>query len=111
MLTLTPEEQAWLDAYRRVLDEQFRGKVDELIIYGSKARGDATPDSDVDLLILIRDGDWRLEKEIAAPGYQLAIGTDVVPSIQIYTVAEWQRLAELQSVFRESVDCEGVPVR
>jgi uncharacterized protein len=80
-------------------------------VYGSKARGNATPDSDLDLLILIRDGDWRLEKGIATPGYQLAIGTDVVPSIQIYTLAEWQPLAEVQSVFSESVEREGVPVR
>jgi predicted nucleotidyltransferase len=65
---MTPEEQVWLDAYRRVLNERFSGQVEELIIYGSKARGDATPDSDMDVRILIRDGDW-LEKEIARPGY------------------------------------------
>jgi uncharacterized protein len=111
MLILTREEQAWLEAYRRVLDERFPGQVEELIIYGSKARGNARPDSDLDLVLVIRDGDWRAKKALAVPGYDLAIGTDVVPSIQIYTRAEWERLRERQSVFREVVGRDGVSVR
>lgn len=111
MLALTAEERAWLEAYRRTLDEQFPGQIEQLIIYGSKARGDATPDSDLDVLVVIREGDWRMKKALSFLGYDLAIGTDVVPSIQIYTVAEWGRLERRQSVFREAVEREGVTVR
>lgn len=34
--------------------------VEQIIIFGSKARGTATADSDLDLLVVIREGDWRL---------------------------------------------------
>jgi len=41
MLELTKEEQAWLDAYRKALDKKHPGTVQEMLIYGSKARGQA----------------------------------------------------------------------
>ena len=41
MLQLTAEEQAWLDAYRDALNKQHLEVVREMLIYGSKARGQA----------------------------------------------------------------------
>src|SRR5438445_9676276 len=54
MLELTKEEQAWLDAYREALDKKHPGTVQEIIIYGSKARGQARLDSDLDVLLIVR---------------------------------------------------------
>ena len=111
MLKLTPDEQTWLEAYRRVLDERFSGLVDTFLIFGSKARGDAGPDSDLDVLLVIREGDWRLKDAITLPGYDLALGTDAVPSIQVYTVDEWHQFRERESVFQEAVERDGVPIQ
>jgi predicted nucleotidyltransferase len=110
MLTLTPEEQSWLDAYRKALRQQFPGLVQDIIIFGSKARGTARPDSDLDVVLILREGDWRLKDAVSLPGYDLSIGTNVVPSLQIYTAAEWQQLRDRQSVFREAVERDGISV-
>jgi predicted nucleotidyltransferase len=110
MLTLTPEEQSWLDAYRKALRQQFPGLVQGIIIFGSKARGTARPDSDLDIVLILREGDWRLKDAVSLPGYDLSIGTNVVPSLQVYTAAEWQQLRDWQSVFREAVERDGVSV-
>ena len=104
------EEQSWLDEVRHLLAERFADTVERLVVFGSKARGDAREESDLDLLLLIRYGDWRVKDAIARELHDLAIGTDVVPSVQIYTTAEWDRLKELESVFRETVEREGVTV-
>jgi uncharacterized protein len=110
MLTLTPTETAWLHAYRELLETQFPECVTEVSIFGSKARGEAQPDSDLDVLVVIRDGDWHLKEALARSGYDLAIGTDVVPSLHVYTVAEWEYLRNHASVFREVVERDRVPV-
>lgn len=39
--------------------ERLRG----LYLFGSRARGDHTPESDVDVVVLLDDGDWRLFSE------------------------------------------------
>ena len=109
-MQLTPEEQAWLDAYRQALAQQFPGLVEHIIIFGSKARGTATPDSDLDLLVVIREGDWRLKDAVAQPGYLLAIGTDVVPSLIILTVEEWEMHRKRQAPFWLTVTRDGIVV-
>lgn len=64
----------------------------EVILYGSFARGDHGPDSDVDLLILVdRDKfDVELEKRIVFPLYDLEIDTGRTISPKVLTRKEWE---------------------
>jgi hypothetical protein len=64
----------------------------------------------LDLVLILREGDWRLKDAVSLPGYDLSIGTNVVPSLQVYTAAEWQQLRDWQSLFREAVERDGVSV-
>lgn len=109
-MKLTNEEQIWLDAYRTVLAEQFPGLVERIIIFGSKAKGTATADSDLDILLIIREGDWQLKDALVGPGYDLAVGPDVVPSILVYTAQEWENRSQLRAPLWQAVDCDGVQV-
>lgn len=111
MLQLTSEEQQWLDEYRRTLAEQFPDVIDQITLFGSKARGEATAASDLDVLIIIRAGNWKLKEAIARPGYLLAIGTDVVPSFIVYTVEEWERRRQIRAPLWQMVTRDGVAVR
>jgi hypothetical protein len=48
-MRLTVDEPVWLEAYCRALEEQHPGVVARMLLYGSKARGDDRPDSDLDV--------------------------------------------------------------
>ncbi|SRR5690242_18114347 len=89
-LQLTDAEQAWLDAYRAALNEQHPGAVHEMLIYGSKVRGQAHADSDLDVLLIVKDDAAGLKRELRRIGYLLAAKTDVLPSILAYTEEEWE---------------------
>ncbi len=110
MLKLNEEEMQWLNSYREKLYEQFPDLIENILLYGSKARGDAREDSDLDLLVLIRGGDREVKEEIANIGVRLSIGTNVVPSIFVFTIKEWNRFKQRESVFQESVEEEGISV-
>ena len=110
MLTLIPEEQDWLDSYRRELASRFGDLVEELIVFGSKARGDATPDSDLDILVVIREGDWPVKDAVTEPGYTSSIGTAVVPSFMVLTRQEWDQHARERAPFWRTVTRDGVAV-
>ncbi len=110
MVHLTTDEQAWLDEYRRELKERFPGNVEDVVIFGSKARGDDRPDSDVDVLVVLREGGRQIKREARLLGHRLAAASNAVPSILVYTDSEWQDRARGGSPFYRSVMRDGVRV-
>jgi predicted nucleotidyltransferase len=110
MLQLTPEEQAWLDAYREALDKKHPGAVQEMLIYGSKARGTARADSDLHVLLIVKNDANALKRELRWIGYLFAAKTDVLPSIFAYTEEEWESRKRSGSSFRKAVERDAVRV-
>lgn len=105
---LTPADRRLLGEFRRTVERDFGRTVRGILVFGSKARGEATEDSDLDILVLIEAGDWRLKDQIADIAYELALGTDVVPSVMVYTAAEWDHLERIGSVFHTAVSHDAV---
>ena len=110
MLTLHPEEQIWLDEYRKALRERHPGTVLRMVIYGSKARGDAREDSDLDVLLVVRDGSGHLKIPLREIGYELAATSEAVPSILAYTREEWEGRKRRGYPFQKIVERDGVSV-
>jgi len=108
MLRLTPDERAWLNAYRRALEQEYAGMVKRMCIYGSKARGDDHPESDVDTLLIIRNDAHHLKRALRRLGYLLAATSEIVPSILAYTEDEWESRRKSRSPFREAVERDAV---
>ena len=62
-----------LARFRAALAEVYGARIERIVLYGSRARGDARPDSDYDVAVFLRDMDDR-GREL----YRLAdIGTEV----------------------------------
>ncbi len=110
MLRLTSDEQEWLNAYRTALEEQYPGAVTRMVIYGSKARGDDHANSDLDLLLIIKNDASVLKRQLRRVGYRLAATTDVVPSIFAYTENEWESRKRSGSPFHRTVERDAVRV-
>ena len=109
-LTLTHEERIWLTAYQKALEAQFANLIKDLIIFGSKARGSSNEDSDLDVLVVIHEGDWETKKSVAEPGYMLAIGTEVVPSLIVLTAEEWIYHQDYEAPFWQTVTRDGISI-
>jgi hypothetical protein len=109
-MRLTPDEQAWLDVYRHDLVERYPDTIHQMVIYGSKARGDSHPDSDLDVLLIVRNEAGALRRSLRRLGYDLAVAFNAVPSILAYTQEEWERRKQSGSPFREAVERDAVSV-
>ena len=110
MLELTKEEQAWLDAYREASNNKHPGTVQEIRIYGSKARGRAGLDSDLDVFLIVKGKAGTQKREMRRIGYLLAATTAVLPSILAYTQQEWESRKRSGSTFRKAVERDAVRV-
>lgn len=79
------------------------------ILYGSEARGDARPDSDIDLLILV-DKDrltQKEEQEITYPLYDVEIDTGIMINPLVVSRKKWEEIKS-RSLFHYNVMKEGI---
>jgi predicted nucleotidyltransferase len=101
------DRPAVLEATRKAVRAlaRRRPEVRRIILFGSMARGDAVPGSDVDLLVVLSECDEPFLDRI--PRYKpsgIPIGVDVFP----YTEAELNRMLEEGNPFVRHALAEGV---
>jgi predicted nucleotidyltransferase len=72
VLQLTKAEKAWIDSYRKALDKKYPDSVHEMLIYGWKARGQAHAESDVDVILIVKNHAGPRKRELRRIGYLLA---------------------------------------
>ena len=79
----------------------------EVRLFGSLARGSATPGSDADLFIVLRDGAGPLLDRIADLARHFT-GTGIGCDLIVYTEAERQRLLARGDAFARAIFDEGI---
>ena len=83
----------------------------KVILYGSEARGNARPDSDIDLLILVDKEKVTLEDEqkITYPIYLLELNTGVLISPMVIAKNKWEN-RPFKTPFYLNIVNEGVEI-
>ena len=84
------------------------GQPIEVILYGSQARGQATPESDVDLLAVVPDLERGTLDALFEIAWEIGFGAGVVLSVIPVAVDELDLLTA--SPFMRAVHREGLPV-
>jgi len=80
-----------------------------VILYGSRARGDARPDSDYDLLVLLPDGASAAdERAIDETLYALELQEGTVVSTVTFPQTTWSTPPYRAMPLHQAVDREGV---
>ena len=79
------------------------------ILYGSEARGDARPDSDIDVLILLEGEkrNLRKEEEVSGALYDIELKTGVLISPMIMLRSQWEN-RPFKTPFYINVMNEGI---
>lgn len=103
-------EKPIVEEFKRRIERQFPGELIRLVVFGSRVRGDATAESDLDILVVIRADDWRLGDKIRTLGYALEIEHEVVLSIQVMSQGHYDKLRVWGTQFLQAVEREGVTV-
>ncbi len=92
---------------RRKLSESL-GEPIQVILFGSQARGEATADSDIDVLVVLPDLEKSVLDTVLEISWEVGFGAGKVLSTIPATFEEMKRLSA--SPFFQTVQREGIPV-
>ena len=105
---MTRDLQTILCELRKQLQDLYGDRLVALILYGSQARGDPTPDSDIDVLVVLR-GHVDSGEEIERTGWgvsDLSLNCDRVISL---VFMDEERYRTRNGPFLRNVRREGMP--
>jgi predicted nucleotidyltransferase len=104
---LAPAERQAIEAAAAALRARF--PVTEIVLFGSKARGDSEPESDIDLLVLTaRKLDWQEERTILHELFDIGMRFDVVFSPLTVEAGSWRDGVHSVLPIHTEVEREGV---
>ena len=110
MDVLTPRLRNALFAYRASLELAFPARVRKVLLFGSFARGEATQDSDVDVLVVLDRLDGRERARALDLAAEAALAHGFVFEPVVLSDGEWEELKKRELLFREEVERDGVEI-
>jgi predicted nucleotidyltransferase len=106
--SLSQQERDAVQDFVRLLLERFGHQLVDVLLFGSKARGESHPGSDVDVLVILDHPDAQSLGEVRGLGFDIWLLHRVFLSIRATSRQNWQALAAMQSLFYRSVLRDGV---
>jgi predicted nucleotidyltransferase len=106
---MNDKERVVAETFRSLLAARFADF--SLILFGSRARGEADPDSDMDVLVLLKTSPEAEDRSyISRCAWEAGFPHDILLVPVVYSRSEWECGPESVSLFANSVRAEGAPL-
>ena len=102
-------EKIILEKFKTHLSHRLKGY--KLILFGSRARGDADPSSDMDVVVILEDTANDEDRDYVSDcAWEAGFQHGIVLVPVVFTRREWETGPERYSLLAQAVKSEGVPL-
>lgn len=108
--SLSMREGVAVRAFLRRLHHAYGQVVQRTMLFGSQARGDSGPDSDIDILIIVDEESWPLRDAVSAIAARVSLEYGVLIGPRLIGQERWQRMGRERFSLHEHVTREGIPL-
>jgi predicted nucleotidyltransferase len=104
---MTAVEKTILDRFKALLAKRLN--LYRLVLFGSRARGDAELYSDMDVLVVLEDMFTEKDADFVSDcAWEAGFESGIVIVPVVYSRSEWENSPERYSLFARAVEKEGV---
>ncbi len=103
------------DRYQKALDVfvekvvgSYRNNIENIILFGSVAKGEVKEGSDIDVLVVTRNEDYRLRRALISMAFDVFLDTGENISVKVLSKDDFE--AHKSFSFLRKVTSEGVKV-
>lgn len=109
---MTTLDRLFLQRYRQQASALLGPRLLQMRLFGSRARGDFRPDSDLDLLVLVDRADEDTRRCLSGLAYDLSMemGLHYGVSLQVQSHEHFQGLIRHETLFARDILEQGVAV-
>jgi len=109
-MALSRKEKSALKQFKAVLQQTLSGQLVELKLFGSKARGDDKPNSDIDVLVIVTDDDWRICDVVYVAATDILLQTDIFISPKVISKNQLEQLKKEDTLFSRNIISDAIAV-
>lgn len=103
---MNPIEKKVIETFTTLMREKII--VHRVALFGSRARGDADVDSDMDVLVIVDDPTDQTEDFISQCAWEAGFENDIVLVPIVFSRNDWENGPERYSLLAEAIKSEGV---
>jgi predicted nucleotidyltransferase len=109
-MALTVKEMSVIRQFKASVEHSLGKRLIELKIFGSKARGDDRPDSDIDVLVIVTDDDWRICDAVYDIATDILLQTDISISPKVISKNQLELLQKEDAFFLRNISRDAIAV-
>jgi len=107
---LTKTELEAIQSFVHKVERRFPDRLLSILLFGSRARGDAGPDSDMDLLVVLDNPDLETRRMIRDLAVEVWLTYGIYLSTRVWSEVDRRRHADLQSAFYHNLQRDAIHV-
>jgi predicted nucleotidyltransferase len=88
--------------------QQFDGQLVSILLFGSRARGEAEPDSDMDVLVVMSKIDPETRRAIRYLAVEVWLKHGIYVSTRVWSRTHWRKLEEMQTLLYRNICRDGI---
>lgn len=107
---LTSQEKTFLKQFKTKLEKTLGEQFVEMRLFGSKARGDDHPDSDIDVLVIVSSDDWHIRDKVYDIATDMLLQMDVCISPKVISKNKFDQLRREGTSFIHNVSKDAITI-
>lgn len=90
------------------LNKAYGKQIQKVMLFGSKARGEASSDSDIDILLLVADETWTLKDGIVDIAADINLEYDLLIDVRVIGTKRWQYMGDIQAGLYQTISRDAI---